>query len=321
LTPVWTLRFDGGVLYPLIVHGMAIVSIAGPQPNLRAVDLNTGALRWGPLATGQPVQLAYGNGAVFALDGTGNLTAFDVSTGARLWSTRIDALLAGFGPVFSNGLVYVNGVGGGGVTYAFNARDGKLVWTALTGAGSAGAVAVGGGIVYEAEGCHTVFAFDAATGQLTWTAGSDCGMGATPSVYQDAIYATDTGSTALFGLGGEQRGSLAAATRPAFHAGTAFFLGIGMNPSPTLFAQDIATGAVKWSFASDLFLCSSPVVAGAGGQVFIASASGNLYELDEATGAVRSVTKAAASLECEDGNLTLGAGRLLVIAPNQLIAY
>jgi outer membrane protein assembly factor BamB len=41
----------------------------------------------------------------------------------------------------------------------------------------------------------------------------------------------------------------------------------------------------------DPVLCRSPVVAGAGGQVFIASEADKLYELDEATGAVKSTSK------------------------------
>lgn len=326
LTPVWTLQLDGPIGYPLIVHGLAIIAAAEPQPNVRALDLETGKLVWGPVATGYFVSLAYEGGSIFALDRRGSVTAFDALTGKWLWATHVLSLLTASFPVAWGGAVYVltNGAGDG-ITYAFDQRDGRLLWYALNIGPNSAAVAAGGGVVYEADGCHVLSAFDAITGRLNWIDGADCGSvgGLTPAVYQDAVWERDiSGINVILGLAGETRGQFRSSLMPAFHAGTAFYLATDQTP-PALSAFDIATATVKWIFSgNDYALCTSPVVAGKGGQVFVGSLRGILYELDEATGAVRSVSDGV-SVSCgnDETSLVLGAGHLLVKGINRLVAY
>ena len=324
LTPIWTLHLGGAIALPLIVHGLAVVAAGEPQPNLRAVDVRTGKLVWGPVATGLPLSIAYEGGSIFGLDGIGNLIAFDALSGRRLWAARTESLLDTKGPVLWGGLAYVTAAEG--ATYAFDERDGSILWIAATQPTGNATVAAGGGVVYEADGCHTLSAFAALTGNLNWTHGDGCASvgGLTPAVYQDAIWERDlSGTNVIVGLAGEARGQFESAVMPAFHSGIAFYLA-SANFIPTVSAVEIATGRTKWSFSGngDNFLCSSPVVAGVRGQVFVAS-SGNVYELDEATGAVRSMSKASSSIVCgsEGSTMALGEGHLLVLGFNQLMAY
>ncbi|HEX7600032.1 MAG TPA: PQQ-binding-like beta-propeller repeat protein, partial [Polyangiaceae bacterium] len=103
----------------------------------------------------------------------------------------------------------------------------------------------------------------------------------------------------------------------ALHAGTAFYLRKGV-----LTAVDAKTSALEWTFTGDGHLCTSPVVAGAGAQVFVGSSSGNVYELDEVSGAQKSVSNAG-KVTCgtETNAVSIGLGHLVVPTGNGLVAY
>ena len=328
LTPAWTLHFNGSVGYPLIVHGLAIVAVREQPPNVRAVDLQTGTPVWGPVSTGLPaIGIAYDGGSVFVLDGGGNLAAFDALTGTAFWTKTLPVPFLGVSPpVASGGIVYVNSLGSDNATHAFDARDGTLLWHVPARSGSDGAVAVGGGEVYSAEVCRTLFVLDARTGKLNLAERGDClgDGGRAPAVYRDAIWERDLADgNAIVGLAGETRGEFGTNILPAFHGDTAFYLGSNDKLVTALSAVDIATNLIEWSFAGDGHLCTSAAVAGGAGQVFVGSSSGNVYELDEATGSVRSVHNAGSAVLCgsETMSMALGAGHLLVPATNTLIAY
>jgi outer membrane protein assembly factor BamB len=327
LTPAWVLHLNGTVGCPLIVHGMVIVAASEQPPNLRAVDLKTGASVWGPVPTGTFRRLAYDGGLVFGGDDDGNLTAFEAMTGRTVWAKRVPApaVPVASAPVASGGIVYVHSPQLSAGTFAIDGRDGTLLWNVPARKGSSGAVAVGGGVVYSAEVCRTLFALDARTGRLNFANLGDCvgGGGATPSVYQDAIWERDSvDGNVIVGLAGKTRAQFATEMLPAFHAGTAFYLGRTQSLATALSAVDIATNVIKWSFSGDGGLCTSPAVAGGGGQVFVGSSSGNVYELDEATGQVRSVSNVGA-LRCwnENMSMSLGAGHLVVPAETSVVAY
>jgi len=322
LTPAWTAQFDGPASYPLIANGLAIVAVADSQPNIRALDLATGALVWGPILAGASVSLAYDGGRIFALDGNGNMAAYDAMTGHKLWAKSIaQQSFYQSPPVAAGGLVYVDGLGFGGTTSAIDELDGTSVWNAFTFDGSEGTVAVGGGIVYEEESCNQISAFDAKTGNRNWFDFGTCtgGGGVTPAVYQDQVWARDFfGANLVVGLDGSQVGSFAASAPSAFHRGWAFLLS-----QRVLSAVDIGANTLKWSFAGDGGLCTPAAVAGGKGQVFVGSSTGNVYELDEQTGTQLSVSKAGTTVSCASDNVSmaLGSGRLLVPAGNALVAY
>jgi outer membrane protein assembly factor BamB len=219
------------------------------------------------------------------------------------------------------GLVYVNGLEYGGTTYAVDERSGALVWSANTFDGSQGTVAVAGGVVYDAEACEQVSAFDAYTGALLWNHSTSCtgGGGTAPAFHQGAIWARDaTLGNVILDTNGNVIGSFRATAVPSFYGGTAFYLSSG-----TLNAVDIQNDTQQWSFVGDGQLCTSAVIAGSSGQVFVGSMSGNVYEVEATTGAQISVADAGHPVTCgsEIQSIALTAGYLLVPTGDALVTF
>jgi outer membrane protein assembly factor BamB len=147
----------------------------------------------------------------------------------------------------------------------FSCAPDRVIWNQETFDGSDGTVAVGGGIVYEAEACDQLSAFDAVTGALNWFDEGICtgGGGATPAIYQDKVWERDFAvGNLVVNLDGSAASGFAALVAPSFHAGNAFYLA-GRSPS-TLSAVDLTTNTLKWSFVGDLQLCTSAAIAGGG---------------------------------------------------------
>lgn len=320
LAPVWTATLDGAVSYPLVAHDAVFVAAGGSSPTVRALDISTGATLWGPFTMPGRVSLAYDADRVFALDVDGHLLALDAATGSQLWSTQVQAQsFYDAPPVAAGGLIYVNGEGIGGTLVAVDEQTGATRWTQPTG-GSMGGVAVDTGIVYVGEACD-MLAFDALTGTLVWSRSENCsgGGGKAPSVHATKIWARGlTTGNLLLDHDGVLLGTFPAISIPAFHDGVAFYRTLG-----AVSAVDIATATMRWRFTGDGNVCTSPVVAGAGAQVFIASSSGKVYELDEHTGAQRSVHDVGTAITCSDEThfLSLADGHLLVPAGNTLVVY
>jgi outer membrane protein assembly factor BamB len=318
----WTANLSGAASYPLVVGSQVIVAAAGSQANVRSLDLLTGSVVWGPVVFGGTVWIAYDGGKVFGLEGDGNLTALDGTDGHLIWATALEGEYEfPSPPVAANGLVYVNGLGEGGLTYAVDELTGGTVWTAGTFDGSDGTIAVAGGVVYEAEACDQLSAFDAQTGHLGWYHDGNCtgGGGAAPSVYEGYVWERDWASgDVIFSLAGMTAGSFSAQYVPSFFGGTALYV-----DSESLSAIDVQSRVLKWSFAGDNQICTSAVIAGAGGQVFVGSQSGNVYEIDAATGNQVSVSNAGNPVTCgsETQSMAIAAGHLFVPAGNTLVAY
>jgi len=326
LAPLWTATFHGHVSFPLVVGGLVIVAANEPEPNVRALDLQTGALVWGPIAFTFAVTLTYDRGTVFALDKSGNLAALDATTGEQVWIESVpnpDNEVDYFAPpVASGGLVFINSLEHGGSTVAIEEVTGGLVWNNHTFDGSWGSVAVADNTVYESEEVNRVTAWNAQTGAQLWehlAMGDGC-CGEAPAVYENLIWDHDItfGSLILENGAGGTVGSFVSDTLPAFDAGTAFYESKG-----TVSAVDIATSAVRWSFTGDGKICTAPVVAGGGAQVLVGSQSGNVYELDEATGSQRSVANVGAAVTCfsETDSMALAENHLVVPVGNQLVVF
>ena len=112
------------------------------QPSLQALALATAQAVWGPVAIGNYTTLAVEGDGVFALGGFGKLSAFDAATGVKRWEIQLEGqTLFESPPVAKGGLVYANGTGIGGMTYAIDERTGATVWTANFGEASSGTVA------------------------------------------------------------------------------------------------------------------------------------------------------------------------------------
>ena len=322
LTKRWTAHFTGPVSFPIAAIGRVFVSVAEAQPNVRALDLQTGAVLWGPIATGSKVWIACDAVNVYALDRDGTLSAFDVSDGHTSWSTKLTLQYDYESPpVAAAGMVFVDGMGIGGTTYAVDGGNGTIRWTADTFDGSGGSVAVSGNTVYEAEACDQVSAFDLMTGSRRWFHSGNCtgGGGTTPAVAVGRVWVRDWAEgNIILDLNGNSMGTFAVDRPPSMHGGFAFYV-----RSQTLWAIDVESNVSKWSFAGDNKLCTSAVIAGLGGQVFVGSSGGNLYELDEATGVQRSVDVAGTAVSCSSDiqGMAIAQNHLLAPVGNDLVVY
>jgi hypothetical protein len=319
LVPRWTAQLGGAASFPIVTGGLAIVAATGTQSNVVALDLATGQVAWGPIVFGQSVMIAYDAGSVFALSDA-TVTALRAVDGSQGWTVTLTGQLDFWSPpVAVGGYVYVNGLESGGTTYAVDETTGATTWTANTFDGSDGCVAVSGGVVYEAEACDQLSAFNALTGQLDWYHSGGCtgGGGAAPAVYMGLIWERDWAmGDVIIDSAGTTVGTFAASVVPSFHAGTVFYVNGGM-----MTAVDVATNTLKWTFAGDATLCTSAVIAGGSGQVFVGSSSGNLYEVNEVTGVEISSARVAVTCGSETQSIGLASNRLLVPSGDSLVAY
>src|SRR5712691_437999 len=126
----------------------------------------TWAVPVGTLGTNSPPTLA--NGSVYIGGYDGRVYAFDATTGAQLWSARVNppnvADPLNFAPAVSGGRVFVSGDHG---VYAFLGSCSTTcapLWVATTQFSPAAAPTVDGGSVLVADYQGTVYAIDAVTG-------------------------------------------------------------------------------------------------------------------------------------------------------------
>ena len=147
---MWTMPVGQGFSGPVVVDGRLILfDCVGDREVVHSLDARTGAEQWtyryptlyrddfgfdeGPRAV--PV---VANGIVYTFGAEGQLHAVSLTTGTRLWSEdtagRFKVAKGFFGaaglPLVEDGKVIANvgGKGAGGV--AFDAKTGKVLWTA-----------------------------------------------------------------------------------------------------------------------------------------------------------------------------------------------
>jgi outer membrane protein assembly factor BamB len=130
----------------------------------------TWAVPIGTLGTNSPPTLIDGNIYIGGYDG--RVYAFDATTGAELWSARVnppqltDPL--NFAPAVASGRVFVSGDRG---VYAFPASCGTPcipLWVARTQFSPVAAPTIADGFVLVGDYQGKIYAFDAATGNLAW---------------------------------------------------------------------------------------------------------------------------------------------------------
>jgi outer membrane protein assembly factor BamB len=342
LTQRWSRDMGGPISYPLIVGGKVFVTVRNKTPtdgyigtSIYALDAATGATSWGPInlsGTYPWSNLAYENGRVFALTYDGILRAFDATSGALLWQTKLanaptEAWAFTSAPTALNGLVYTGGSRYGGTVFAVSEQDGSIKWTAFNPYNadfSSPAVSAEG--VYVSYTCHQ-YDYAPATGNLIWHHALPChgGGGATAVLYGNHLYARNDvqANFALDANRGEEINGFGADLPPAFSGSTGYYY---QNIS-TLQARDAVTSALKWSFQGDGTLNTAPIVVN--GYVYVGSHSGQLYALDKNTGTVVwTGTLGSAIAYTSDFSVAqpipgLGAAEGIIVVPaeNLLVAY
>ena len=329
LSIAWSVDLGGPSSAPLVADGLVIVTRTSPAGVL-AIDPASGSTVWGPVALNngffKGLFLAAQASRVFILNANGLLVALDARTGAELWTLQIEIQYSfDSPPVAADGLVFVNGTGEGGDTYAIDATNGSVAWTATNG-GSQGAVAVADSVVYVSGGCQQMWAFDVASGSQIWYAHTDCSGGdsTAPSVYGNHIWQHSfLNANTIFDTTGKITGSFNADVTPAFSGNAVFYLQGSM-----LDRVDLTSSVVGWTFAGDGSLSTAPVVVG--NQLFVGGTSGNVYEIDVATGTQVSVCNVGVGADggqisvvagSETEAMTVASGRLIVPTSSGVVAF
>ena len=327
----WSVSLGGSVSYPLIVGNDVFVTVGDAARSLYALDAATGATIWGPVSLGGTYPwtgLSYDAGRVFTVNTSGTMQAFDAATGALQWSVQLPGqYLFSSPPTASGGEVYVGGAGSGGTVYAVSESTGAVTWTAPVMNGDNSSPAVSSTGVYVSYACGQTYDLNPASGALVWHVATSCegGGGKTPVLANGRVYVRDSTFPGIFDAGtGSMVGSFSASgPAPAVSASAVYD-----ETGGTLTASGPAPGsATSWTFAGDGTLDSAPLVAG--GDVFVAGRSGNVYALSTATGAVAWSANAGSGVAGPDEQnisapltgLASSGGLLLVPAGSTLVAY
>jgi outer membrane protein assembly factor BamB len=270
---------------PLIAGGRVYLAYSGLQSTTKlvALDKHTGATLWGPVDLAPDLQLqgqAYDGERVFTVDDTGLVQAFDAASGAAEWTYSVGGLDSAASPTAYRGIVYV--AGNGAVT-ALDEATGQVRWRApIVSADFLHPPAVTDDGVFVVAGCSDIYAFDRSTGSLLWHDLPTCdAVSEPPMVFDRRIYISHEGAPTDTGiydaLDGGLIGSLPCFTPPAFDNGRAF-----SSLQNGLQAFDLASGLASWTFFGDGQV--GLLAFAAGSTVYVGSATGMMFGVDEATG-------------------------------------
>lgn len=331
LTKSWTASFGGAVWYPLIVGDEVFVDIAGSTEggtSVEARSLTNGHLLWGPTAIGGLYNfggLTYEDGRVFALNGNGDLWAFDAQTGAVDWSQQLPGQYSfTSSPTASGGTVYVGGAGSGGTLYAVSEASGDVEWTAQVVNGDSSAPAVDATGVYVSYACEQAYSFTT-TGSLRWHHDTDCegGGGRTDVLHDGRDYIRDDAGftpAALSETDGTQKGSFVSSTAPAFSGSTMVTVSNGQ-----LVAANVTTTTTLWRSAAIDYTVAPLVI---NGYVVGGTSDGAVRLLSEKSGKVEWTGSAGTEIAAPDEHNAVGVvgmteaeGYLAVPADNNLTVF
>jgi outer membrane protein assembly factor BamB len=295
-----------------------------------ALDVNTGAVLWGPLdhtSTSRWAAHTYANGKLFVLTASGLLRAINPATGAVLWSAQMPGN-RGYSapPVAVNGLVYLSS-GANAQMLAVDQQDGSILWTAPVANGMDSSPTIGPDGLYAAYACDT-YRLDPLSGDMLWRHRTcSSGGGGNTAVLSDsrlfAVVSTGSGNAyATFNASdGAILGGFVPGARPAVASGTAYFVSGGV-----LHAVDIATNTPRWTYAADPTLNTAPLVID--NMVAVGSSSGSVYLIDSVTGnpawsgqAAAGVNQTFEGAAVPPSGLGAGSGFLLVPGANTLTGW
>jgi hypothetical protein len=295
---VWRKQVGAGFAGPVVANGRLILfHRQGREEVVESLDIRTGAAVWryayptayrddfgfdeGPRAA--PV---VAGGVIYTFGAEGQLHAIDFAKGTRLWAEdtmkRFGVPKGYFGasgsPLVEGGRVIANIGGEKAGIVAFDAKSGKVVWTATEddASYSSGVAATIGGrrsVVFLTR--DNLIGLDPATGavhfQRRWRARAAASVNAaTPLVIGDLIFVSaeyGPGAGALR-VNGAQLTELWASDEvlsnhyatSVHHQGVLYGFHGRQEFGPSLRAVDLKTGAVKWS--QEQFRAGSLLLAG-----------------------------------------------------------
>jgi outer membrane protein assembly factor BamB len=295
---VWRKPIGQGLSGPVVVQGRVILfHRVSNREVVDAFDARTGAAQWqygyptayrddfgfdeGPRAV--PV---VADGVVYTFGAEGQLHAIDLATGKRIWSEdtmrRFNVPKGFFGaagsPLVENGRVLANIGGPNAGIVAFDAKTGKVLWTA-TNDGASYSSAIGATIAGRRSAIfltrNRLVGLDPATGsvqfQRDWRAREAASVNvATPVVVGDLIFVSAEygpgaaalrvdGSTLTALWASDEALSNHYATS-VYHDGYLYGFHGRQEFGPSFRAVEFRTGKVRWS--QDRFQAGSVTLAG-----------------------------------------------------------
>jgi outer membrane protein assembly factor BamB len=174
----------GAIRWTAVVGGSVSTSVAiadgtvyvGASPNLTAISLADGTIRWT-----QPVSKegrigtpAVSAGLIFAATGLNaqdeslhGVVALDATTGLQRWRFTSPTQATIYTPAIVDGRAYI--VGEDRTVVAVDAASGRLMWTTPTVEVNESVAAVADGLVFVAGNGGAVNALDADAGTMRWT--------------------------------------------------------------------------------------------------------------------------------------------------------
>ena len=201
-----------------------------------------------------------------------------------LWRFSTDGPIA-LAPTVYDGVVYV--VSDDHLVYAIDTGSGEGMWTFDAGGEVNTPPVTADGVIFVESVSH-IYALDVVTGDVLWDLDAGPEARPMPAVADGLVFvsirvgdvlnthAVDARSGNVLWIADVPM-SLVTRIRPTV-VGSRLYVADLWN---TLHALDSATGAVEWTFASELAIASPPVVAA--GRVFLAAGT-SIYALDEVTG-------------------------------------
>lgn len=250
-----------------------------------------------------------GGGMLFAVGGDGQLTAFDASTGARLWSYTPDLTSDARPSAFGGGASYDDGkvymTDGSGNVVALNAQTGAELWKVKPSGPLRGSPTIAFGSVFVMTQDNQIFALSASDGSVQW---QDSGSATLAGVFGVAAPAAGQGTVIAGYSSGElvahryengrtlwadalartsistQVGSLTDIDAdPIIDQGRVYALGQGGRMA----AYELVTGQRIWEL--NLSGISTPAIAGE--WIFTLTDDARLLAIARSTGRVRWLTQ------------------------------
>ncbi|MFL6283610.1 MAG: PQQ-binding-like beta-propeller repeat protein [Pyrinomonadaceae bacterium] len=219
--------------------------------------------------------------------------AFKTSDGKEGWVVRVPGGRPLATPAYSNGMLFVGGGYGSNEFYAFDARNGRLVWKINSGDdGPTAAVVEDGLVAFNTESC-TLVVVDEKTGKLVWQEWLGDPLMSQPAVSKGRLYmaypAGQRGHAQNQNAIPHMNQQSAAANITAKPLQNSPHKPAEQNAneeagSHRLLCADLKTGKHIWERAISSDVISAPVVSD--GRVYFTTFDGNSYSLDASDGAL-----------------------------------
>jgi len=178
---MWKSKVGEMAVTPEISNDLVFI---GTDEGLHAIDKETGNVKWEQLVTedisSKPIVT---NDLVIVGCSDGNIYAFDVDSGKKIWNydfsdtTHVSEVRLGN--------IYI---GSGDTCYAFDIADNEILWEYKAGSPITASPRINGETVYFGSWNGDIYAVDSISGDLRWKYETGWGIDSTPDVSDGAVF-------------------------------------------------------------------------------------------------------------------------------------